>query len=286
MKHFLKDKFFYIMTVIALVVTIVPTVFYSMGLTFVFRDAVNMLLTPMQKGFHYATEALDGFAAYFYKFDSLVEENNRLKEEIRDLREQIYDSADLEEMYTWMSDFLELKMQHQDYRMTAAAVTGRESGNYSRILTIDAGSAAELTLGMPVITSDGIVGQITELGYTWARVTTIVEPNSSVGAYIERTGDAGVCEGSFELSDDGLCLLNYLPADCRVQEGDRVLSSGFGSVYPRGLVIGYVSSVEEDPYTRGLTVTVRCAAEMSSLSRVMVITSFESTAVDGSILAD
>ena len=75
-------------------------------------------------------------------------------------------------------------------------------------------------------------------------------------------------------------------ADSRVQEGDRVLSSGFGSVYPRGLVIGYVSSVEEDPYTRGLTVTVRCAVEMSELSRVMVITSFESTAVDGSILTD
>lgn len=286
MKHFFKDKFFYIITVIALLVTIVPSVFYSMGLTFVFRDAVNMLLTPLQKGFSYATEAVDGFASYFYKFDDLVEENNRLKEEIRDLREQNYDAADLEEMYTWMSDFLELKMQHQDYKMTAADITGRESGNYAKILTIDAGSAAGLELAMPVVTSDGIVGQITELGLTWARVTTIVEPNSSVGAYIERTGDAGVCEGNFALSADGLCELNYLPADSTVQEGDRVLSTGFGSVYPRGLVIGYVESVEENPYTRGLTVTVRCSAELSELSRVMVLTSFEATAVDASELAD
>ncbi|MBQ8512485.1 MAG: rod shape-determining protein MreC [Clostridia bacterium] len=286
MKHFFKDKFFYIITVIALLVTIVPSVLYSMGLTFVFRDAVNMLLTPMQKGFNYASEAVDGFVSYFYKFDDLVEENNRLKEEIRDLREQNYDAADLEEMYTWMSDFLELKMQHQDYKMTAAAITGRESGNYAKILTIDAGSAAGLELAMPVVTSDGIVGQITELGLTWARVTTIVEPNSSVGAYIERTGDAGVCEGSFELSADGLCELNYLPADSTVQAGDRVLSTGFGSVYPRGLVIGYVESVEENPYTRGLTVKVKCAAELSELSRVMVITSFEATAVDASELAE
>lgn len=286
MKHFFKDKFFYIITVIALLVTIVPTVFYSMGLTFVFRDAVNLILTPMQKVFNYASEAVDGFASYFYKFDALVEENNRLKEEIRDLREQIYDAADLEEMYTWMSDFLELKMQNQDYKMTAASITGRESGNYSKILTIDAGSAAGLELAMPVVTSDGIVGQITELGLTWARVTTIVEPNSSVGAYIERTGDSGVCEGSFELSADGICELNYLPADSSVQVGDRVLSSGFGSVYPRGLVIGYVESVAENPYTRGLTVTVKCAAEVSNLSRVMVITSFETTAVNAGDLAD
>lgn len=286
MKHFLKDKFFYLMTVVALLVTIVPTVFSSMGISFIFRDAVNIILTPMQKGFNYASEALDGFAAYFYKFDDLVEENNRLKEEIRDLREQIYDAADLEEMYTWMSDFLELKMQHQDYRLTAAAVTGRESGNYARIFTIDAGSAAGLELAMPVVTSDGIVGQITELGYTWSRVTTIAEPNSSVGVYIERTGDSGVCEGSFELSDAGMCELNYLPADSTVQPGDRVLSSGFGSVYPRGLVIGYVESVEENPYTRGLNVVVRCSADISALSRVMVITSFDTTAVKASDLAD
>ena len=68
------------MTVLALLFTIVPSIFYSMGLTFVFRDAVCVMLTPMQKVFNYATEALDGFAAYFYKFDELVEENNALRE--------------------------------------------------------------------------------------------------------------------------------------------------------------------------------------------------------------
>ena len=278
MKNFFKDKFFYIMAVAALLVTIVPMVFYSMGRTFLLRDAVNLALTPMQKGFNYASEALDGFAAYIYKFDDLLEENNRLKEEVRDLRQQIYDSADLEEMYTWMSDFLEMKIQRPDYKMTAASVTGRESGNYAGILTIDAGSAADLELSMPVITSEGIVGQITELGLTWSRVTSIAEPGSSVGAYIERTGDSGVCEGTFELSSQGKCLLSYLPATSTVKEGDRVLSSGMGSVYPRGLVIGYVESVEENPYSRGLSVTVRCAAATSDLSKVMILTSFSAHA--------
>jgi len=286
MKQFFKNKFFYIMTVLALLFTIVPMIFYSMGLTFVFRDAVCVMLTPMQKVFNYATEALDGFAAYFYKFDELVEENNALRERIAELEKQNYDAAELEERSAWMSSFLEMKTQHTDFKMLSASVTGRESGNYSRVFTIDAGSAAGLELAMPVVTSEGIVGQITELGYTWARVTTIAEPNSSVGAYIERTGDSGVCEGSFDLSDAGMCELNYLPAGSTVQPGDRVLSSGFGSVYPRGLVIGYVESVEENPYTRGLNVTVRCSADISALSRIMVITAFDTTAVDASDLAD
>lgn len=275
MKQFFKNKFFYIMTVLALLFTIVPTIFYSMGLTFVFRDAVCVMLTPMQKVFNYATEALDGFAAYFYKFDELVEENNALRERIAELEKQNYDAAELEERSAWMSSYLEMKTQHTDFKMLSASVTGRESGNYSKILTIDVGSGAGVQLNMPVVTSEGIVGQITELGYNWAKVTTIVEAQSAVGAYIERTDDAGICEGEFELSADGRCRLSYLPAEADIREGDRVLSTGFGSVYPRGLVIGYVETVGINEFTRSPDVTVQCAADFSELTQVMIITDYE-----------
>ena len=275
MRQFFKNKFFYVMTVLALALTIVPSVFYSLGLTFLFRDAVCVLLTPMQKVFNYATEAVDGFAAYFYKFDELIEENNALRERIAELEQQNYDAAQLEERSAWMSNFLELKNQHTDFKMLSASVTGRESGNYSKILTIDVGSGAGVTMNMPVITSEGIVGRITELGYNWAKVTTIVESQSSVGAYIERTEDAGICEGEFALSSDGLCRLSYLPAEAEVRVGDRVLSTGYGSVYPRGLVIGYVETVGINELTRSPDVTVKCAVDFSELTKVMIITDFE-----------
>jgi len=275
MKEFFRNKFFYIMTVLALLLTIVPSVFYSMGLTFVFRDAVCVLLTPMQKVFNYATEAVDGFAAYIYKFDELIEENNALRERVAELEKQNYDAAELEERSAWMSNFLEMKTQHTDFKMLSASVTGRESGNYSKVLTIDVGTGAGVTMNMPVVTSEGIVGRITELGYNWAKVTTIVEPQSSVGAYIERTEDAGICEGKFDLSADGMCRLSYLPAEAEARPGDRVLSTGFGSVYPRGLVIGYVETVGINEYTRSPDVTVKCAVDFSELTQVMIITDFE-----------
>ena len=282
MKQFFKNKFFYIISVITLLVTIVPMVFYSLGVTFVFRDAVGIMLTPLQKAFNYATEAVDGFAAYFYKFDELVEENNALKEEIAELKTHIYDSSEREEMYKWLSDFLELKMSRNDYTFLSASVTGRESSNYSRVLTLDVGSGAGVELHMPVITSEGIVGQITEVGYNWSKVTTIVEANSAVGAYVESTRDAGVCEGSFELSSDGLCELNYLSADSLCEIGDRVLSTGFGSVYPRDLVVGYIEAIDTNPYTRTLSIKLKSAVDFSSLTKVMIITDFESTAIPAS----
>jgi rod shape-determining protein MreC len=275
MKQFFKNKFFYIMTVLALLLTIVPSVLYSMGLTFLFRDAVCVLLTPMQKVFNYATEAVDGFASYFYKFDELVEENIALRERIAELEKQNYDAAELEERSAWMSNFLEMKSQHTDFKMLSASVTGRENGNYSKILTIDVGTGAGVTKNMPVVTSEGIVGRITELGYNWAKVTTIVESQTSVGAYIERTEDAGICEGQFDLAPDGMCRMSYLPAEAQIAVGDRVLSTGYGSVYPRGLVIGYVETVGINEFTRSPDVTVKCAVDFSELTQVMIITDYE-----------
>lgn len=278
MKNYFKSKFFYIITVVTLIVTIVPTVFCSMGLSFVFRDMVGIVLTPAQKLFNYAAEGIDGFVSYFYKFDELVEENIRLREQVSQLQSELYDSAEIEEMYEWMSEFLELKMAHNDFELLSASVTGRESGNYSKVLTLDVGSGAGVASGMPVITSEGIVGQITEVGYNWCKVTTILEPNSSVGAYVEKTGDAGICTGSFALSSEGLVNFLYLPSGTEVNAGDRVLSTGYGSIYPRGLTVGYVESVSLNSYSRNLEVTVRSAVDFTEISSVMVITSFEQTA--------
>jgi len=273
MKQFFKNRFFYIMTVLALLVTIVPMVFYNMGVTFVFRDAVKVMLVPMQKVFQAAADAVDGFTAYFYKFDALVEENIALKEEVAALQAQIYDNKEMEEMYAWMSDFLEMKRQHMDYQMTAATVTGRGSGNYSSILTLDVGSSSGVAVGMPVVTASGIVGQITEVGYNSSVVTTIVEAQAAIGAFVERTGEAGLAVGDIQLTDKGLVRLD-LPAGTTVQEGDRILSAGTGDVYPRGLVIGYVQSMESNPYTRTKNVYVQCVVPMADISNVMILTDF------------
>lgn len=286
MKQFFKNKFFYIVTVIALLLAIVPTVMYSMGVTPIFRNAVGVALTPLQKLFNYATESVDGFVAYFYKFDELARENEELKKQVSDLQNQIYDASELEKMYEWMTDFIEVKIPHTDYKFLAATVTGHESGNYSRVLNLDVGSSSGVRLNMPVITSEGIVGRVTEVGLNWSKVTTVVEANASVGAYVERTNAAGVCVGRFDLASKGLCELSYLPADSDVKVGDRILSTGFGSVYPRGLVIGYVESVEVNQYTRGLTVYVKCATDFSELTNVMIITSYDTTAIPGSEYTD
>ncbi len=275
MRDFLKSKFFSAVVVIALVMAIFPAVFGVMGLSGTLKDTVNVILSPLQKVFTYCTDAVDGFTSFFTEFDRIVEENNALREEIRILRDKISSAEEAEEMNDWLYNYLELKRQHTDFSFTEATVSARESGNYATVFMLDKGKAHGITKDMPVVTNDGIVGYICEVGTTWSKAVTFLEQGTAVGAYVERSGAEGVIEGNFELTQKGICLLSYIPADADIKVGDRIVSSGYGSVYPRGLVIGTVEKIEKDSASRSVKVTVRPAAELTDLSRMMIITDYE-----------
>ncbi|MBQ8914998.1 MAG: rod shape-determining protein MreC [Clostridia bacterium] len=275
MREFLRSRFFSVVVIIALIMVIVPTVFGAMGLGSVLRDTVNTILTPVQKVFTYCTDAVDGFVSFFTEFDRIVEENDALRKEINELRDRISDAEEAEEMNNWLFDYLELKREHTDFRFTVATVSAREGGNFATVFMLDKGRAHGVEKDMPVVTSEGIVGYICEVGTTWSKAVTFLESGTAIGAYVQRSGVEGVIEGNFALSEEGVCTLSYLSADADIKEGDRILSSGFGSVYPRGLVIGTVEKIEKDSASRSISVTVRPAASLSDPSKLMIITDYE-----------
>lgn len=275
MKRFIKNKFFILSVVLMLVLTVVPTVLNLAGKGGYVRSAVNILMMPAQKAFNYVTDAIDGFASYFTKFDDVVKENAHLKEEIAALNNRLYQAEKTEELNQWLTAFLEMKRSHTDFTFAEAVITGRESANHMTVCTIDRGTAHGIAEGMPVVTPDGVLGYIDEAGLTWAKVRTLIESSTSIGACIERTGELGLVEGNFSLAAEGICRITYLAADSDVRVGDRVVTSGTGGIYPRDLVIGYVTEVIPDEYSRTLTATIRPAATLTDLDRVMIITSYE-----------
>ncbi len=276
MRDFFKSKFFAVLVIITLIATIVPSVLYAMGVSNYAHDLINQALTPLQKGFDYITDGIDAFTDYFTEFDRIVEENNQLRERINELEDQIYSAKEIEGMNEWLFDYLELKREHTDYTFEPANITSNGSGNYMTVFTLDRGKNHNVEVDMPVVTSEGIVGYIVEAGSDWSKAVTFLEASASIGAYVERTGELCVVEGDYSLSDEGICRLNYLTEDSDIQVGDRILSSGYGSVYPRGLVIGVVSEIEQNEYSRSVVAYVTPAAELSTdLAKVMVITDYE-----------
>ena len=278
MKRFLKNRFFIFVVVLALILTVVPTVLNLSGKSTYVRNFVNILMTPVQKGFHYVTDAIDGFSSYFTKFDEVVRENAQLKEEITKLNNRLYNAEKTEELNQWLTAFLDMKRMHTDFTFAEAMITGRENANHMTVCTIDRGTVHGIEKGMPVVTPDGVLGYVDEVGTTWAKVHTLIESTTAIGACIERTGALGLLEGNFALASDGICRITYLDADADIRVGDRIVTSGTGGIYPRDLVIGYVTEVIPDEFSRTLTATVRPAAVLDDLDRVMIITSYETIA--------
>lgn len=275
MKPFLKSRFFIVLVAAVVLFVAVPTALSAMGLQEPVRNVVNVLTTPLQKVFNYVTDAIDGFSSYFTEFDNLVSENAALKKENAALRDRLYKAEKTENLNAWLEEFLEMKRYHTDFSFTPATVTGGDSGNYMTVFTVDRGSAHGITENMPVVSPDGVIGYVSEVGLTWSKVRTLIESTASVGAYIERTGEMGLVTGSFMLAADGVCEITYLPADSDIRVGDRILTSGYGSIYPRDLVIGYVSTLAPDAYSRTLTATIIPAAALTDLEKVMIITDYD-----------
>lgn len=277
MRDFWKSRFFLVIAALAILAVVVPSALSAAGMQDHVRSAVNIVMTPLQKGFNSVTAALDGFASYFTEFDRIVTENVRLKTELSELSDRLYQAERTERLNDWLAGFLEMKREHTDFQFADAAITGRESVNYMTVFTIDRGSAHGITEGMPVVTPDGVLGYVDEVGLTWSKVRTLIEASSSIGACVERTGELGLVEGNFSLASEGLCRITYLAADSEIAVGDRILTSGYGSVYPRGLVIGLVTEIVPDTYSRTLTAYIRPAVELNDIDRVMIITSYETT---------
>lgn len=282
MSKFFKSRFFIIALLVSVVLTVVPSVLSFMGLQSYVRNAVNTVATPFRYCITKVSDSIEGFILYFRRFDDLNAENKILKDKIKELQGQLYEAELAKEENEWLYNYLGMKREHMDYELEGATVVGRESGNYMTILTLNRGTMHGIAVDMPVITDDGIVGYVGEVGLTWCKVITILETASSVGAYVERSGELGLVEGVYELKGNGVCRMSYLVSDADIKVGDKIVSSGIGSIYPRGLIIGTVSALVPDEISRELVATIEPAADFSDLVDVMILKGFVAYTGEGS----
>ncbi|MDY7041753.1 MAG: rod shape-determining protein MreC, partial [Chloroflexota bacterium] len=122
-----------------------------------------------------------------------------------------------------------------------ARVIGRDPNNFQRYLIINVGAEQGIARRMPVVTDRGLVGRISEVGPNWCKVLLITDPSSSVSALIQTTRATGSVHGQI----DGNLLMDLIPQKDAVHKGDIVLTSGMGSNFPKGLVIGQVVEVHQ-----------------------------------------
>ena len=153
-------------------------------------------------------------------------------------------------------------------------VVSYSSTNYMTSFTLNKGTLHGIRVNMPVVTVDGIVGCVTEVGLNWCMVSSVIENASSVGAYIPRSGATGIVTGDASMKQEGICRMRYIENDADIQVGDRVLSNGNGVVYPADLPIGEVISVEVDEYSRARIANIKPYVDLNDLRYMMIITGY------------
>lgn len=194
-----------------------------------------------------------------------------LKAENEDLKAQVARLTEYEDEANTLTDLLQLRNQY-NLDSTAARVIARSTDSWSSTITIDKGTSSGIQIGMPVMTSTGVVGQVSEAGPTTATVRLITDETSGVSAKVQSSGAQGQLQGSA----DGSLHLNLIRTDQQVSTGDSVVTSGLGGVYPKGLPVGTVTNVTKSSGSLYYDITVEPLASVGSLEEVLVVTSLSS----------
>lgn len=191
-----------------------------------------------------------------------------LQAEVDELRAR---NAELEED-VGEADRLRKLLELQDTSQltsTGAHIISGSTDSWSSTVTIDKGSSSGLTAGMPVTASSGVIGQIVSCGATSSTVRLLSDESSSISAMVQSTRAQGMLQGSAT----GEVTLELVRTSEQVSVGDVIVTSGLGGVFPKGLPIGEVASVESSPGDMYLTIVVDLYADPSRVEEVLVITS-------------
>ena len=273
-----KNKFFLVCLCIAISLCTLSTTFSLMGFREPVREVLLVVATPFRWLATVTTDAFDGFFKHFELQSALIEQNQSLQEENDRLKTDNEQAQMLWEENERLREYLGMKEKYPSYLLDEGMIVGSAASEYQTVFTLNRGTVNGISLNMPVMVEAGVIGYVTEVGLTWCKVSTILEASADskgIGAYVSGSGTMGVVQGDFELSKQGLCKMTYIDANGDIQEGDLILSSGVGSIYPPDLVIGKVEEVRVDEYSRERIAIVRPFVDFTSLKYVTVITGYE-----------
>ncbi len=275
MKDFFRSARFKILLALMVVLLgfLIASV-YSGGAAPLFSRLLGMLTTPFQQAAAGISGGVGGFFERYMNAADTYERNEALQRELTGLREQLADYDKVKHENEQLREILDVMESHQDRQVVTADVIARSPAGRYNSFSINRGTMDGVAYLDPVMTPDGLVGYVSEVGMSHSTVSTILDAAVDVGAYVSSTRDIGIVSGTVDLSLEGLCSLDYLPRESEIAAGDLILTSG-GPLFPRDIIIGTVREVRPNAHGTGLVAVVAPAAPVDAVKNVFVITQFE-----------
>ncbi|MEN6375825.1 MAG: rod shape-determining protein MreC [Smithella sp.] len=223
---------------------------------------------PVQNVFNASLKSVSD-AWYRYLFLVGIEEENRnLKKKIDNMKSQfiLYQEGYLEAQR--LRSLLALK-DNSDFDFVVARVIGRGQTALSQTILINKGTAHGINAGLPVMAGPGLVGRIINASWHSAKVLPLIDENSNIDVCVQRTRTQGIIRGAGSRG----CILKYIAKTQDVQEGDVIITSGIGGVFPKGIMIGRVSRIDRLESGLFWKIYVAPVIDFSKLEEVAVLIS-------------
>ena len=236
------------------------------------RETVSFVSQPLSTAeapFQYGTSQISLLARYggatigqiinhWKEVDTLRHENANLKAEQAAYSEILAENIRLKGM-------LNFKQTYTQYSMLGAKVIAKDYNSWTNTITIDRGSSDGVNKYMPVIVPQGVVGFVSSVSRYTSQVQLLVDPRTAIGGIVQRPESrvASILKGDGNNSD--FLVFGNIPKEADVIKGDTIVTSGYGGVYPKGLLIGTVSQVSADGSGVSLAALVKPAVDFSKV---------------------
>lgn len=236
------------------------------------RSAVGSVVTPMQSGINTIGRKISDQMDYVATVKKLVKKNKKLQKKLDELsvenkllQQDKYELQNFRQLY-------DLDEQYNGYPKVAARVISSNPDNWYNTFTIDKGSDDGIAVDMNVMAGDGLVGIVTKVSKSYAKVRSIIADDSNVYGTFLKTDDSCIVSGNLQLMDSGVIDVSGVANDASIKDGYEVVTSQISDKYLPGILIGYAKDMKMDSSNLTQTGHLMPAADFSSLDMVLVIT--------------
>jgi rod shape-determining protein MreC len=232
--------FFY--SVLALTLLVVDTRFDALRYV---RLGLGTALYPVQRGVLAPTQWVGSFFGYFQALDRVEADNARLSREKNDLAQTALRAASLEAENEHLRKLAGLR-EGMHAKSVAAEILYDARDPFSRKVIVDRGIQDGVERGQPVIDDSGVVGQITRVFPVSSEITLLTDREQAIAVQNVRTGVRGIAYGNAAAGPAGQIDLRFMPSNVDIKKDDLLVTSGLDGVFPDGLPVAKVESVDRN----------------------------------------
>ncbi len=208
---------------------------------------------------------------YFKDIDKINKENKELKEELNEAKLKLVESERIEIENSDLREALKIEEKYNHFSKLYANIVLRDYSNWNETFVINKGKNDGVKERQTVISPDGLVGFVSQVTANTSVVTTILDPNTSVSVEISTVNALALAKGDFDLKENNQMKLTNLPISTELSVGEKVYTSGIGTMYEKGLVIGEIEEVVNSKNNVDRYAIIKPYVDFNSLDFVAII---------------